>query len=186
MTFSDPYLDTTVALIVEDHREDDFATIDKIRELEKLIIAVPSRDINFRKRFREILPNAQIVYLDTPEDFFEKNIPNLDAMLMTAEGGSAWTPLYPKYNAVVAKPETYKIPLAFPIAKGDRVLPDIINKWIYLAKESPSVKRKYDYWILGIGAKEEKPRWSVLRNILGWGLEEKEAEQEDSDTGENE
>jgi len=89
----------------------------------------------------------------------------------TAEGGSAWTLLYPNFHAVVIKPETHKIPLAYPIAGGDRVLADIINKWIYLVKDSPSFQSKYDYWILGIGAEEEKPRWSVVRNVLGRGLD---------------
>lgn len=60
-------------------------------------------------------------------------------MMATAEGGSAWTLLYPKFHAVVIKPETRKIPLAYPIAEGDRVLANIINKWIYLQKDSPSL-----------------------------------------------
>ena len=50
----------------------------------------------------------------------------------------------------------------------------MINKWIYLRKDSPNFNRKYDYWILGIGAEEKKPRWSVVRNVLGWGLDEEE------------
>ena len=151
-----------------------------MRKLEKLKIAIPSRDRNLNKGLKKLYPNAEVVMLDTPIDFFEKNIPDLDAMLSTAEGGSAWTLLYPKYHAVVIKPETHKIPLAYPIAAGDRVLADIINKWIYLAKDSPSFKRKYDYWIMGVGAEEEKPRWSIMRNVLGWGLDKEEKEKEKS------
>ena len=176
ITFSNPYLDTTAALIVEDFRKHDFDTIEKVRKLQKLIIAIPGRDRNLRKGIKELYPNADVVMLDTPIDYFEKNIPNLDAMLATAEGGSAWTLLYPEYHAVVVKPKTHKIPLAYPIAGGDRVLADIINKWIDLEKDSPSFKRKYNYWIMGIGAEEKKPRWSVVRNILGWGLEEEKKE----------
>jgi len=180
MTFSDPYLDTTAALIVEDFRKDEFDTVEKVRKLQKLWIAIPGRGSTLKKGLKELYPNAKIVMLDTPIDFFEKNIPNLDAMLLTAEGGSAWTLLYPKYHTVVIKPETHKIPLAYPIAGGDRVLADIINKWIYLAKDSPGFKRKYGYWIMGVGAEEEKPRWSVVRNVLGWGLDKEEKEQEKS------
>jgi hypothetical protein len=174
VAFSDPYLNTTAALIVEDFRKDEFDTIDKVRQMEKLQIAIPSRDRNIRKGLKELYPNAEIVMLDSPIDFFEKNFPNLDAMLSTAEGGSAWTLLYPNFHAVVIKPETHKIPFAYPIAGGDRVLADLINKWIYLVKDSPSFQRKYDYWIMGVGAEEEKPRWSVVRNVLGWGLDEEE------------
>ena len=178
MAFSTPYLDTTAALIVEDFRKDEFDTIEKVRELEKLQIAISSRDRNLREGLKEIYPNAEIVMLDDRIDFFEKNFPNLDAMLTTAEGGSAWTLLYPNFHAVVIKPETHKIPLAFPIAAGDMVLADLINKWIYLLKDSPGFNRRYDYWIMGIGAEEEKPRWSIMRNVLGWGLDEDEKAEE--------
>jgi ABC-type amino acid transport substrate-binding protein len=174
MAFSTPYLDTTAALIVEDFRKDEFDTIEKVRKLHNLIIAIATRDRNLKEGLEQLYPNAQIMMLNSPIEYFEKNIPNLDAMLSTAEGGSAWTLLYPKYHAVVIKPQTHKIPLAYPIAAGDLVLADLINKWIYLAKDSPSYQRKYDYWIMGVGAEETKPRWSVLRNVLGWGLDEEE------------
>jgi ABC-type amino acid transport substrate-binding protein len=178
MAFSDPYLDTTAALIVEDFRKDEFNTIEKVRKLKKLQIAISTRDRNLREGLKRLYPNAEIVMLDSRIDFFEKNFPNLDAMMATAEGGSAWTLLYPNFHAVVIKPETHKIPLAFPIAGRDRVLADIINKWIYLQKDSPRFQRKYDYWIMGVGAEEKKPRWSVLRNVLGWGLDKDEKGQE--------
>ncbi len=186
MAFSTPYLDTTSALIVEDFRKDEFDTVDKVRKLQKLIIAIHASDRNLKEGLKQLYPNAQIVTLDSPIDYFEKNIPNLDAMMLTAEGGSSWTLLYPKFHAVVVKPETHKIPLAYPIAAGDLVLADLINKWIYLAKDSPSFRRKYDYWIMGVGAEEKKPRWSVVRNVLGWGLDEEEKkEKEEESTAES-
>jgi len=180
MSFSDPYLDTTAALIVEDFRKDEFDTIEKVRNMEKLKIAIPGRDRYLKEGLRYLYPNAEVVALDTSIDYFEKNFPNLDAMLATAEGGSAWTLLYPNFHAVVIKPVTHKIPLAYPIAGGDRLLADIVNKWIYLEKDSLSYNRKYDYWILGEGAEEKTPRWSVMRNVLGWGLDEDEQAQEKS------
>ncbi len=180
MAFSNPYLDTTAALIVEDFRKDEFATIEKVRQMQKLIIAILGRDRYLNEGLKRLYPNAQVVMLDTPVDYFEKNLPNLDALLTSAEGGSAWTLLYPNYHAVVIKPETRKVPFAYPIAGGDQVLADLINKWIYLTKGNPSFKRKYDYWILGIGAEEKKPRWSVVRNVLGWGLDKEENMQENT------
>jgi ABC-type amino acid transport substrate-binding protein len=174
VVFSTPHLDTTAALIVEDFRKDEFATIEKVRKMKKLKIAIPSGSRTFKEGINNIYPNAEVVMLEDPVDFYEKNFPNLDAMLATAEGGSAWTLLYPKFHAVVIKPETHKIPLAYPIAKGDRELESLISKWIYLEKDSPTFRKRYDYWIMGIGAEEKKPRWSVLRNVLGWGLEAEE------------
>ena len=175
MTFSAPYLDTTAALIVEDYRQDEFATSDKIRKLENLLIAVP-RDYHIRGGVKQVFPNAQVVAIDTPRDFLEKTIPNLDAMLSTAEGGSAWTLLYPKFQTVVIKPEIHKIPYAYPLAGGDPAFVNLIDKWIYLEKNSPKFQRKYDYWIMGVGAEEIKPRWSIMRNVLGWGVDKDEKE----------
>ena len=51
------------------------------------------------------------------------------------------------------------------------------DKWVLIGKDSPSVQRKYDYWIMGVGAEEKLPRWSILRNVLGWGLEDEEKQQ---------
>jgi hypothetical protein len=42
MAFSDPCLNTAAALIVEDFRKDEFDTIEKVRQLKKLQIAIPS------------------------------------------------------------------------------------------------------------------------------------------------
>jgi hypothetical protein len=30
---------------------------------------------------------------------------------------------------------------------------------------------------MGVGAEEKLPRWSILRNVLGWGLEDEEKQQ---------
>jgi len=175
MTFSAPYLNTTAALIVEDFRKDEFDTIDKIRKLENLIVAVP-RDFHLRGGVKKVFPNAQIVVIDTPRAFLEKTIPNLDAMLSTAEGGSAWTLLYPKFQTVVIKPETHKILYAYPIAGSDPAFVNLIDKWLYLIKNSPEFQRKFDYWIMGMGAEEINPRWSIMRNVLGWGVDKDEKE----------
>ncbi len=32
---------------------------------------------------------------------------------------------------------------------------------------------------MGIGAEDTEPRWSVMRNVLGWGLDEEEKKEEE-------
>lgn len=170
MTFTAPYMDVTAALIVLDHRREEFTNIDTIRKIKGLKIAIVGTS-SFRSGLKDLFPNAEVVVLDTPRDFFEEIFPNLDALLMSAEGGSAWTLLYPKYQVAVIKPSRYKIPAAYPVAGNDRALAELISKWIYMAKGNPEFEDKYNYWIMGIGAEEVKPRWSVMRNLLGWGVE---------------
>jgi hypothetical protein len=33
---------------------------------------------------------------------------------------------------------------------------------------SVAIQQLYAYWILGGGAEPKEPRWSVMRNVLGW------------------
>jgi len=45
---------------------------------------------------------------------------------------------------------------------------DYLNSWIAMIKDSQSLQKAYDRWILGKGAEEQKPRWSIIRNVLHW------------------
>jgi hypothetical protein len=30
------------------------------------------------------------------------------------------------------------------------------------------VEELFDHWILGRGAEEKQPRWSIIRDVMGW------------------
>jgi ABC-type amino acid transport substrate-binding protein len=76
--------------------------------------------------------------------------------------------LYPDYSVVVPKPDFAFLPLGYPIAKGDQDMVNFLNHWIDLKKKDKTIEKFYNYWILGRGAVEKKPRWSVIRNVLHW------------------
>jgi ABC-type amino acid transport substrate-binding protein len=44
----------------------------------------------------------------------------------------------------------------------------LIDTWIDLKRYDGTIQQNFDYWILGLDAEERPPRWSVLRNVLGW------------------
>ena len=56
--------------------------------------------------------------------------------------------------------------MAYATARGDRELVEYLNTWIDLKKEDQTIDRLYQYWILGRSTVENKPRWSVIRNVL--------------------
>ena len=112
------------------------------------------------------------------EDFFEENFPNLDAFIMSAEEGSAWTLLYPSFTTVVPKPDIIKVPVGYPITGGDQELADLISNWITLVKGGREFRDRFDYWIKGEGAEPREPRWSIVRNIFGWGIEKEKPDEE--------
>ena len=64
---------------------------------------------------------------------------DLDAVVLTAERGSAWTLMYPQFSVVVPTPGTIKVPLAYPIARHDAAFAAFINAWIELKKKDGTI-----------------------------------------------
>jgi ABC-type amino acid transport substrate-binding protein len=168
MNFSEAYLDVTIALVVKDHRRKEFASFERIKRIDGLRIGVYGDELYVPARVEERLPKARVVGITSIPDFFEHNRDDVDAFLFSAEPGSAWTLLYPDYSVVVPKPGIAALPLGYPIAKGDLEMVNFLNRWIDMKKKDGTIQDIYNYWILGRGAVEKKPRWSVIRNVLHW------------------
>jgi ABC-type amino acid transport substrate-binding protein len=170
LTFSAPYLEEHVAFVVADHSRATFATLDHLRDMRRLRVAVPNLPYYIDK-LRERLPHAEIVVLDNRDDvrgYFTSAGGEADALAMTAERGSAWTLLYPQYSVVVPRPQVLTVPLAYPLAADDQRFVSFVNNWLELKRRDGTISRLYDYWILGKNAAPRQPRWSIVRNVLHW------------------
>src|SRR5262249_561728 len=165
MAVSAPYMDQTLALIVKDYRREDFISRERLKNLKKLKVGIPNVPYYIAK-VREYLPQAEVVLLNSPRDFFMRKDGDLDALVYSAEAGSAWSLIYPAYTVAIPHPDVLKVPLAYLTARGDRELADFVNTWIDLKKKDQTIAALYDYWILGRNAVEQEPRWSVIRNVL--------------------
>ena len=117
----------------------------------------------------KLLPQAELVHITSLKDFFERQGEELDALLLSAERGSAWTLLYPSYTVAIPQPDILAAPLAYAMSQNDRELVDFMTTWIDLKRKDRTIQSLYDYWILGKNAVPKAPRWSVMRNVLGWG-----------------
>lgn len=166
--FSQPYLDETIALIVPDHLRDRFATWSGIRALPHLQLGIP--DVPYYvDKVVAALPGAEVTRFQSVEAMFNDGKARaLDAFVLTAERGSAWTLLHPELSVVVPTPGLVKVPLAYPVARRDAAFAAFIDKWIELKRKDGTIERLYDYWILGRNASPERKRWSVIRNVLHW------------------
>jgi ABC-type amino acid transport substrate-binding protein len=165
MAFSSAYMNETLAFIVKDYRRENFNSRQKLKSLKKLKIGIPKLPY-FISKIREYLPQAEVVLLISPRDFFGRQEDDLDAMVFSAEGGSAWTLIYPAYTVAIPQPDVLRVPLAYAMARGDRELADFVNTWIELKKKDQTIAKLYDYWILGRTSVEREPSWSVIRNEL--------------------
>lgn len=168
MAFSTSYLSETLAYVVKDHRRRDFASREAVRRLEAPRIAAPDVPYYLAK-LRGMVPRAEIVLYGSPAEVFERGLGDeVDAVLFTAERGAAWSLLHPGYSVAVPHPDVVSVPLAYPMPRGERDLVDFINTWIELKRQDRTIETLYEYWILGKEAVVQTPRWSVVRDVLGW------------------
>jgi Na+/H+-dicarboxylate symporter/ABC-type amino acid transport substrate-binding protein len=167
MSLSASYRDETLAFVVQDQRRHEFYSRETIREKKGLRLGVLSGHY-YPTKLREILPQAEWIEVSSPREFLDGMRPSLDGLLFTAEAGSAWALLYPKFAVVVPQPGLVSIPLTYAVARGDQELVDFVNAWISLKLKDGTTVRLYDYWILGRGAVPKKPHWSVIRDVLHW------------------
>jgi ABC-type amino acid transport substrate-binding protein len=169
MTFSTPYTDQTLAFVVKDYRREDFNSRENVKGQRQLKLGVP-RSPYYIAKIREYLPQAEVVELHSPREFFTRTDDDLDALVYSAEAGSAWSLVYPAYTVAIPQPDVLRLPVAYAVARGDHELADIVNTWIELKKNDRTIASLYDYWILGRDAVRHEPRWSVLRNVLHVGM----------------
>ena len=166
-TFSVSYLEETMALITLDHRRYELSEWAKIHDMDSFHIGVPNVPYYIDK-VRVYLTHAKVTVLDDVVEFFEGKHPDIDAVLFTAERGSAWTLFYPHYSVVVPQPARHKAMLAYPVARGDGEMARFVSTWIELKKNDGTIAALFDYWILGKNAVPRLPRWSVIRDVLHW------------------
>ncbi|WDI43073.1 cation:dicarboxylate symporter family transporter [Bremerella sp. P1] len=165
MALTDSYMTITAAIVIEDHRRDAVGTWDDLRELDGFRLAATGRRLS--QNVKRHLPETDVVYVDSPRDFFHEPKQPFDAILMTAEGGSAYTILYPGYDVAIPKPQ-FKGSVAFAIPSDERGLEKFFNAWLALQETNGTLSRHYDKWIIGQVASEESPRWCVIRDVLHW------------------
>lgn len=165
MRLSDPYLSVDLAIVVKDHRRRDFKTLQRIRELESFSLGFAESPYGGQKA-KKYIPNVHIVKLESEREFFEKKDLGLDALLTTAQGGSAWTLLYPEYVVVNPMEKKASISLVIPMRSEDIKMENYLENWIALKKLDGTIDELHDYWILGKSTRDKKPRWSIIRDVF--------------------
>lgn len=166
LDFSTPYMTLHLAFVVPDHLRKDFQTKTDILGIKPLRVAV-LRGSSYIPLLRAYLPEAELVELDDRRAFFEGDV-GADALLTTAEQGSAWTLLFPAYAVVIPEQPIGDDFVAYPVAKGNLEFLHYVDTWLNMAKLSARADREYSLWILGKDPKLVSPRWSVIRDVLHW------------------
>jgi Na+/H+-dicarboxylate symporter len=170
LRLSAPYMIETMGFATRDERRREFAKVAELRRSRGLRIGIPldrrQVDASLRRYFGDA--PVELVLLDFWKPYFEGARPEIDAFLMPAEIASAWTLVHPEYAVVVPQPDPVRVPSGFGVALGSEDLLAEIDEWVVFAQSQGSIQQTYDYWILGKGAEATGPRWSIVRDVLGW------------------
>jgi Na+/H+-dicarboxylate symporter/ABC-type amino acid transport substrate-binding protein len=166
--FAGSPLDLTLGFLVRDDLRKTFANLDSISTHTGLTIGIVQSDPAFRRQVAASLPNASIVDVDSPRAFLRGNRPDIDTVLYSAEGGSAWTLIYPDYSIVVPQPIVARIPAAFIVPPDDSAWAMYVDNWVALKRKDGTIDSLFRHWIHGEGAATTEPRWSIIRDVLGW------------------
>jgi ABC-type amino acid transport substrate-binding protein len=165
--FSAAYIDENVAFVVPDNKRSAFTDWDRIKAMGPLSIGVPDAPYYIKKVQTE-LPEAHIVPFARTSDLFGDKAPDIDAFILTAERGSAYTLLHPDYSVAVPQPRPVKVPLGYVIAGHDQGLANLVNVWLDLKRKDGTIDQLFSHWILGKDATVRPPRWSILHDVLHW------------------
>lgn len=165
---SDVYLDETLALVTLDHRRNEFESWAQIRARGTIRLGVQNLPY-YIERARAQLPDATLSVIPETAGLLDPSM-DVDAFVLPAERGSVLTMLQPRYSVVIPDGARVLMPLAYPLAGSDPSWIRYVNTWIALKKKSGFVDLLYQHWILGQGAERHTPRWSIKRDVLGWGV----------------
>ena len=166
INFSKPYINETMAFIVKDHLRHAYNSRDKVKAMRNPKVGVI--DLPYiTEKLERYLPTAEVVPLKSVRDFFREKT-DLEAMVYTAESGSAWSLIYPDYSVSIPRPDIVSIPVAYALPHDDFNMKNFIDAWIDLKQKDRTTNLLFDYWILGKSIKSKNPRWSVIRNVLHW------------------
>lgn len=167
VAFSDPYTYHTAGLLISDSKRDGFENLYDIQAMPTLNIGVGGSSY-YQDWAKQHFPNAEITKVSDIRQFLKGKHEKVDAVLFSTEVGSAWSMLYPEFSAIIPKGLKLKAPVGLVLPKSQNDYVQFINTWLELKKDNGFQQGVYNYWILGENPKAKKPRWSVMRDVLGW------------------
>jgi len=163
---STPYSEQTFAFIVPDYLRNEFNSANTLINKKNVSIAVP--DPYYAEKLKQFLPNAKVINISSPRQFFKSAYKKTDAMLYFAEAGSAWTLIYPSFSVAIPYPRIMKVPMVYPLPKNDTQWLGFVNSWLIMKKDDGTINDLFKHWIEGEGANIKEKRWSIMKDVLKW------------------
>ena len=154
---SDPYLYEHVGFLVPDYRRSGFSTLKRIRAQGPLRIGV-LRALHkslYGPLIESYFDEVEIVLVDSPRDYLKGTV-DVDAMLYTAESGSAWTLVFPYYSMVVPQGMSEMVALSLVLPHQQTDFRNFINLFLEVMITKGMTDKLEQYWVYGRTEQDEQ------------------------------
>jgi len=162
---SEPYFQSPIAFIVQTHAVDRFLSRDSIQQQTDLIVGVFDDPV-LEPLLERLFPNAKIEVIPGYKHLTEHE--EIVAAIWTLEQAKAWVTSRPGYTAVVPKELGGQFLFAYLLPPESHDLREFVDYWMQLQRANGLHDRLVRKWIDGKPEPLTAPRWSILRNVLGW------------------
>jgi len=164
--FSRPYQRATVAIVVRDHRRDEF-DVHALDGIPDSVRKLGTDELDAAKQARLRHPDVEFEVVDSIEEFFQGKRQDLDGLILPAEEGAAWNVLYPEHSVVIPTPEIHR-PVGLAVRKNDGEWVRLLDRFLDFEEMDGTLLQLRKYWVEGEGTRDQEPRWCVLRDVLHW------------------
>ena len=168
MALSRPYADEEIAFLVADHRRQEFADVEALRQRHARIAVIDRPE--WLEAVGRALPQAEVIPVRSPAEFVDGRV-RADALLTSWERACAWSLLFPELSPALPRPRVGRLPLAYAVPRGETDLLNMVDAFIDAQRAGGRFDAARTQWILGEATRTQGPRWSVARDVLGWWKE---------------
>ncbi len=171
LIISDSYLKSEPALLGQTNVVSGLLSRNDIEAYPDLTLGSyhePSLLNRLKARLPDVSVNVVPPYESLPD------FSSVDAAVWSLVSARAMAKLYDGVAASV--PENLGDPFVyvFYMAPDNRRLHIFVNTLVRDLKSVGWHERQAQHWLEGLGDQHREPRWSIMRNVLGWGVDETE------------
>jgi hypothetical protein len=136
MSFTRPVAQEAWAFMTRDHRRGDFASLERIRALDRPRIAV-LRESEWIDRLHSILANAEVIAISSITEFLEAPDGRFDATFTGYDRAAAYSLVQPQFGAVIPSPGLGSVPIAVAVPRGEHALLAFFNTRLGMDESLP-------------------------------------------------
>jgi Na+/H+-dicarboxylate symporter/ABC-type amino acid transport substrate-binding protein len=164
MDFTYPYTEQDNVLVIPHDKKALFLNLERATQNPDLVIGATGGYSYVVQRHFPLAKEINTSNMEHLEELFEEK--HADAWIWSRTPAFIWCLSHPDYAIVDYADLIGKRYFSYPVRKDSPDFVSFLNRWLMLKEESGEKNDMYNYWIRGLPPKQEKPRWSVLRNVL--------------------